>query len=226
MAEACPEAAVPPELEALVHRLLAKEPAMRPKSAEALAVELNHLVETGVASTSGVRFSMARSMPPPNMVEVPPPPSSSIKTLAESTFLPGRSVKLGVAAAVALALVVAMAATFGSSGSGPRASSLGATAAGAPSAVTAVPSPAIAATSAQARAPEDIPPPEATAALPTVSVDDLPRVQPASAPEPPRPAPRRPRPGAKPANAATGTGPPAGPVTPPPAPSTGYGLLE
>ena len=37
----------PPEVEALVFRLLAKEPAMRPKTAEALAAELAHLVRRG-----------------------------------------------------------------------------------------------------------------------------------------------------------------------------------
>src|SRR5208283_143103 len=69
MSDVCPDAGIPAEVEVLVERLLAKEPDMRPRSAEALAVELSYLVESGVASASGVRFSLRRSIPPPVLLD-------------------------------------------------------------------------------------------------------------------------------------------------------------
>jgi serine/threonine-protein kinase len=55
--EACPEANIPPEIEAIVMRALAKEPSQRPASAEAFAQELARARDMGVAGTSGVRVT-------------------------------------------------------------------------------------------------------------------------------------------------------------------------
>ncbi len=221
MAEACPDAGVPPELEALVHRLLAKEPAMRPKSAEALAVELNHLVDIGIASTSGMRFSVARSIPPPVMLDGQGAGAPSAQTLAAATLLPRRSLKWGIAGFVATALLATLALTF-------RAPSpsvvppIGPAAAGP---ATASPSP-----STTPRLPDEIPPPEPTPAstIPTLSADQLPRVTSAPpTPEAPRGGGRRSRGGSKPPTAtAPGSPTPGATPSPPPVPSTGYGYLE
>jgi serine/threonine-protein kinase len=210
MSEACPEARIPPELENLVQRLLAKEPAMRPRSAEALAGELAHLVESGVANTSGVRFSLARSIPPPPLAVDSSPPSSETMALAGMSGVPRSRLKWPlISAGAALCLVLVAAVAF--------------LAPGAPSPAP----PSLAASPPVAAAPPvDIPAPppsEAVPNIPTVSADQLPRapVQ-TSAPTTHGTPPRRPgRPPGR-GNGATTTPP----TTPGPAPSTGYGYLE
>src|SRR6202044_1734213 len=75
ISEVAPEARVPPEVEALVMRVLSKEPEKRPDNAEAMIAELTRVKETAVV-TSGVRASLVsgmeavldrspRSVPPP-----------------------------------------------------------------------------------------------------------------------------------------------------------------
>jgi len=217
MAEACPEAAVPHEVEALVMRLLAKEPAMRPKSAEALAVELAHLVETGVASTN-VRFPVSRSIPPPPSVDSQRTVAPSAQTLALAG-VPRRGMRWGVVGVVGAALLLVVVLSLrGSSPSETTAT------AGQPPAPSAVP---------HATTPEDIPPPPDTAApppgpvIPTLSADQLPRVSsiPSQSSPPARGPVRPPRPprGARlpGAGGTTSTAP-----VPSSAPSSGYGYLE
>jgi serine/threonine protein kinase len=229
MAEACAEAGVPPEVEALVVRLLAKEPAMRPKTAEALAVELAHLVDSGIASTSGMRFSLSRSIPPPAILDGSTAPAPSAETLALAG-LGGiddarrrRSLKWGVTGLVAAAVVLLLILVLRTSDS-PSASS--------PPASPVTPG---AQTSPVSNAATDIPPPSddpsPSAVMPTLSADQLPRVS--SVPNrtaPPAETPKagawhraRPNPGAK--GGSTGPGGNTAPA-PSSAASSGYGYLE
>jgi len=84
MKEACPEATIPPEIEAAVMRTLAKDPADRPASAEVMASELLAAVEAALAGTSGVRAMVTNAAgiaipdsmrPPPVAASLPPPPA-------------------------------------------------------------------------------------------------------------------------------------------------------
>jgi serine/threonine-protein kinase len=83
MSEVAPDARIPADVEALVMRVLSKEPDRRPDSAESLAAELTRLRENAVVS-SGVRVSVdRRSDAPPERapsVAPPPPPTSSALT--------------------------------------------------------------------------------------------------------------------------------------------------
>jgi len=168
MEEACPEAGIPPEIEALVQRLLAKEPAMRPRTAEALASELAHLVETGVASTGGARFSMARSMPPPALVDgaAEGPPSSETLSVAG---VPKRAINRRYVGFAAVAIVGVLVLSFRGVAATPAASPVaqGAQAAAIAPAGDSHSHPPVAAT-------DDIPPPQEPV-IPTLSADDLPR---------------------------------------------------
>jgi serine/threonine-protein kinase len=56
--EAAPDANVPPELDALVLRLLSKEPDGRPESADTLIGELNRVREAAAVAASGARASV------------------------------------------------------------------------------------------------------------------------------------------------------------------------
>jgi serine/threonine-protein kinase len=87
--EAAPDANIPPELDALVLRLLAKDPDARPESAEALIEELS-AIKSAAAVSSGVRPSLTtpaglegdgrpRSVPP---ITVGTPPGTSTDTLS------------------------------------------------------------------------------------------------------------------------------------------------
>jgi serine/threonine protein kinase len=74
LTEVAPDARIPPEVEALVMRILSKDPDNRPDSADSLIGELTRAKESAVV-TSGVRASLAgglealadkhRSVPPP-----------------------------------------------------------------------------------------------------------------------------------------------------------------
>jgi hypothetical protein len=217
MSEACPQAHIPPDLENLVQRLLAKEPAMRPKSAEALAGELAHLVEIGVANASGVRFSLARSLPPPPMAGEAGPPSSETLALAGMSGVPGSRLKWPlISVGTALVVVILGIVAFRGAGAAPTPS------------LAAAP---IAPTAAPTAAAHDIPappPPESVPDIPTVSADELPRAPAPGAPARPSAGSggRRPRGPSRGGQAASpGASPPA-PGTPAPSGSTGYGYLE
>jgi serine/threonine-protein kinase len=233
MAEACPEAEIPPALEGLVRRLLAKEPEGRPDNAEALTAELTALVEGGIAGTSGVHFSLARSLPPPT----PPdelsvlPSSSSTQALAGG--MPSHWLKWvvgGLTAVLAISVVAIVAHTRAGSSSSrsPVAQGARETPTGTLPASTGV-----ATKPDQATAPSDsasaVPP------IPTLSADDLPRATtPAPQGEGSKASGRHPSrptgpPPWKPVGPPAQVGPGASHVTAPAptsAASTGYGYLE
>jgi serine/threonine-protein kinase len=75
LSEVAPDARVPSELEALVMRVLSKEPDRRPDSADAFIADLVRATETAVI-TSGVRASLERGLDAvlDRSRSVPPPP--------------------------------------------------------------------------------------------------------------------------------------------------------
>jgi serine/threonine-protein kinase len=93
--DVCPEAGIPPEVEKLVFRAMAKDPANRPANADEMAQELVAAFEHSRASASGVRSAAVRtsSVRPPPMImppgSIPPPPmvpsADSLEVRATST---------------------------------------------------------------------------------------------------------------------------------------------
>ena len=57
--EACPQAHIPPEVESVLLRILSKEPAQRPTTAEAMSQELARALNLSVTATSGIRISLS-----------------------------------------------------------------------------------------------------------------------------------------------------------------------
>jgi eukaryotic-like serine/threonine-protein kinase len=184
--EAAPDAHIPPEIEAVVMRALAKEASQRPATAEAFAQELARARDMGAAGTSGVRVSV----PSPGDVEavtrgpsVPPPPRPDPRTddsldvaaeaaLAAATLAYAPSRKPLIAALVGLVALLAIVVGFFALR--PAATATAMTAPSNSSAAAVAP-PSVAASAA--------PPPVATqpsaAALasspPSVDLDSLPR---------------------------------------------------
>ena len=78
MSEAAPDANIPPEVEGAVMRVLSKDPANRPQTADAMSVELERAQETALSITSGVRASV------PSAPE--PKPESPRAAIANDTF--------------------------------------------------------------------------------------------------------------------------------------------
>jgi serine/threonine-protein kinase len=133
MSEAAPDAAIPPELEAVVMRALSKDPELRPETAEAMSAELAHALDLAgpAASTisSGVRISVASglesaalpmpvietralsSRPPPPPIALGPgsPPSDDAAEVAtQVAALRSRRWPFVVAFAVAAAIVTGL----------------------------------------------------------------------------------------------------------------------
>ncbi len=212
MKEVCPEATIPPEIEAAVMRTLAKDPADRPGSAEVMAAELLAAVEAALAGTSGVRamvtnaagIAIPDSMRPAPMVSAPPPPLPPPPAVERGTlwFL---AMALGIVGVGLMAFLIA------------RSQPAGQGASVAPPATT----PTTAVRSAA-------PPPSVD--TPTISVEALPIV-PSGAPKPAQSAP--PPPVAVAATPASARKPPppvaSGKPSAAPAPSASapkYGTLE
>ncbi len=59
MSEVAPEANIPPEVESAVMRVLSKDPAKRPQTADAMSTELARAGETALSVTSGIRASLS-----------------------------------------------------------------------------------------------------------------------------------------------------------------------
>jgi serine/threonine protein kinase len=213
ISEVAPEARVPPEVEALVMRLLSKEPEKRPDNAEAMIAELTRVKESAVV-TSGVRASLVsghdmvlegvpRSVPPP----AAPPTTSALAhdTLSVPAGLPSRSrrwlmpvVGLGILALLGVAILFYASVSWRTP---PVAapSALAARPTVTAPATTSAPPPAAAKPAPAPSPSEPIIPTMAASALP------LPHPDPTV---PPRNG--RPRPGSKPAGTS----------------SVGYGYLE
>jgi serine/threonine-protein kinase len=222
--EACPEANIPAELEAVMMRALSKDAKQRPPNAEAFSAELARALDLGAAVTSGVRsvrpppVNLPTSVPPPPIVP-PSPPSAASLTLDEAGLVPSRRhtatmvivLALLVSAVLAIAIFVVRRRS------------------------TAEQAPPVVAT-ASATAEPDIPPPPPSSATartdpsndgpPVVTPDSLPKVtagkrgggrrQPSASNKagPPAAAPAAP------------PAPATAPAPAPPAPSSHYGIFE
>jgi tRNA A-37 threonylcarbamoyl transferase component Bud32 len=199
LAESAPEAKVPPEVEALVMRILSKEPDKRPQSADALITELTRVREAAGGATSGVRASVdsaaleavasERGVPILAVAATIPLQATTAARAndslagAEPAGVPsGRfSRVLVVAAVLAFSALVALAIVVFTSARGPGTLS-GMTA---PSAARTQ-SPSVPAAQPSPSPPSPIPPPPpATAAptstIPTIAASALPRSDPAHA---------------------------------------------
>ncbi len=117
--DVCPDAHVPPEVEKLVFRAMAKDPSNRPANADEMAAELMAAYEHSRASASGVRSAAARtsSVRPPPMVtasaSIPPAPNApaadSLEVRASTTasvVRPHPRNFFAIGAAVAVIVVV------------------------------------------------------------------------------------------------------------------------
>jgi serine/threonine protein kinase len=218
----CPEAHIPPDLDALLMRVLSKEPAQRPFNAEAMIQELAKLEESGLAGTSGVRVSLANGAP------LAPTYSSDGVTegsadgasgLSDGHASPGKETMqaagivsrrphaiVGAVMAIVLLAVVIVVSVIPRGQDTPQPAPVQART------VAAEPAP-------RARATADIPPPPdptPTSVIPSIAADDLPRANaaPSSPPPPAAGTRRRPRGRANEKSAA------------PSASSSQYGYLE
>lgn len=157
--EANPEANVPKELEDVVMRALAKDPADRPSSAEQMAGELLAAVEAQGALTSGVRASItnAAGIRVPDSMRPPPMPLPAP---------PKKKIPLYLIGAPIVVLVAALSVYLGMRG-------------GRKAPVTPRPATATATVAATSTVPAT--PPTATTA--TLSTNDLPTVTPDALPK-------------------------------------------
>lgn len=191
MSEVAPDAFIPPEIEAVVQRALAKDPDKRPSNADQMAGELLNALEGG-AITSGVRVSLAggprssrrgSNRPPPMIPPAPdtfsdlsgplpldkdPTESIPMGIIPTGAFAPKRGAKakiVGVLAAIlALIGIVAFAATRPSTPAPPdmNAATTAPTHSGAETTAATTTAPAV--TTAD------------PSAGPTVDVDNLPKI--------------------------------------------------
>jgi serine/threonine protein kinase len=184
---ACPDARIAPDLEALLMRLLSKDPAQRPYNSEAMLEELARVDETALAGTSGVRPSVTPNHPSSAVMRAASPASArgslprhgaretaglsdanrapSNATMQAAGLRPRRARSVVAIVVVALLLgVVALSAL--PRGSAPEQAAL-------PPAHPAVQ----ATTRPTSTSAPDIPPPDTrpTANIPSISADDLPR---------------------------------------------------
>jgi serine/threonine-protein kinase len=217
--EACPEAHIPPEIEAIVMRALAKEPSQRPATAEAFAQELARAREMGVAGTSGVRVSAPTagdveavsrgpSVPPPRADDSLDIAAEAALAAATRAYAPSR--KPLVIALVALVGVIVLLLGFfalHSPDSAPATTPSSSTTASVP---LAKPSPTTPATSAAAAA---------SSSPPSVDLDSLPRSPPTGHAAGPSTHPPR-------ASGAPTAPPTAKPVPVPAPPATKYEKFE
>jgi serine/threonine-protein kinase len=219
--EAAPDANIPPELEALVLRLLSKDPDGRPESAEALIDELVHLQGAG-ASSSGVRQSMgieslrANSPPPVAFAPLAPHAGATDTLSALPVGLRSRPRKWLLAGVAAVAMAFAAIALTATTSERPRASGAPGNVSNA-SAAAPRPSAQAAPSPSPARSSESAPSPASS--IPTIAASALPKAEP--------PHPEKQSRTARPSNTA-GAAATAAPKPTPTATAgkTGYGYLE
>jgi serine/threonine protein kinase len=235
MSEVAADARIPTELEALVMRVLSKDPEKRPDSADALSAELTRVKETAVV-TSGVRASLASGLEgllegvKPRSVPPPPPAQQTPSALTHDTLsvaqalLKSRSRRWLVPAA-AFGVLVALALTILVLASAP-----GRKAAHGQTAATATTAAAVTATAPALPPPPAVTtadtPPAPTSTIPTIAASALPRPEPtvSAPPARPEPPPRPERPG-RPTHRGGGGGSASRPA-PTSTSSVGYGYLE
>lgn len=228
--EANPEAGVPKELEDVVMRTLAKDPADRPSSAEQMAGELLAALEAQAATTSGVRASITNvagirvpeSMrPPPVALPKPKPrfPAALVNVPPKAWWV-----------ALPLIALVALVSVFLGMRSGANARSATAAASASALATATTALPPTHTTIFSGTATPDMRTPDMrtvpTIEPPTVTPDSLPRAQPTS-----KTPPTKPSASAKGAAAASGkrTPTPKNPTpsaAPAPSSTSAYGIFE
>ncbi len=169
--EAAPDAAIPPELEAVVLRALSKDPTQRPATAEAFSAELTRALEAAPAIVSGVRTSM----PAAATLDAPAAPSDDTLSAAAAPAPPRAMWPFALAGAVAVAIVVLAGALLfhrhaSSTPSGePSADTTTTPTTGAASSAPLASNPTSATASAAASGRDDVP---------TVDVANLPKLPP------------------------------------------------
>jgi serine/threonine protein kinase len=216
LTEVAPDARIPPEVEALVMRILSKDPDNRPDSADVLIQELTRAKESAVV-TSGVRASLAsglevlgdkpRSVPPPPMGTAAP----SNETLSGAAGLPSPARRWLVPTLAIAGLAVLGVLMLVLSGASRHPGTPAASAPSAPATTAIATTPLAPPVASSARPVALVVAPSST--IPTLAASALPRSDP---PPPDRPA----RPWKRGAGAGTAAPKPAGsnPV--------GYGYLE
>ena len=217
LSEVAPDVRIPPEVEALVMRVLSKDPDKRPDNAEGLMAELTRVRECAVV-TSGVRASLGGPveavLEPSRAVPLAPSSLTNINdTLSAPAGVPSaarRWLTLAIGVALLGAAVLGVLAL-----AGPRRAATSRGAAATPAAlatvVAAPPSTATATATHGATGSAAIPAPS----IPSVAATALPRSDPGPASTPDaRPAHR----GGRPASGA--------PPRPASSASVGYGYLE
>jgi len=123
MGEVAPDARIPPDVESVVMRVLAKEPEKRPDRAEAFASELAR-VRASAAGTSGVRATLesGHEVLVGKAASIPPSPETADALASETLSAPAETARTSrrwavpVAAAVVLALVALGVAVLGPRG--------------------------------------------------------------------------------------------------------------
>jgi eukaryotic-like serine/threonine-protein kinase len=235
-AAASPGLKAPPDVEALVMRLLSKEPSGRPGSADAMLTELARLAESGVPGTSGVRISVSTippfrssgapgSIPPSQGAEAAQSLSVAVAPSPATLELAGvpRRTSWAVVAVIALAVfgITAFAARqvleSRRTADAPQTPTAEASArpAGPQTPISSIPPPPEPETAAAPSSPAA--PAQASNGIPSVSADELPKAATTPAGTPRHTGRGQTKP---PSNG--GTAKPA----PAPAASQGYGLLE
>ena len=165
--EVAPDAGISPELEAVVLRLLSKEPTQRPANAEALSAELARAVEMSRAVTSGVRTSVA-----PVVSERPPAsPDDSLAAAAAVAAGGPRRLWPWAFAAVGVFVAIASAAFVAREALRPQLPTTAATPTAMPTGNSSTPVGLI----GVATDPTSLPPPPVGSDLPTIDVTKLPK---------------------------------------------------
>ncbi len=109
MSEVAADANIPPEIEGAVMRVLSKDPANRPQTADAMSAELERAQETALSITSGIRASLSGAAEAKQEGHEAP----ANETLTDARGMPSRSGRkwvvpaiLGAVAAVGIAVVI------------------------------------------------------------------------------------------------------------------------